>query len=484
MRNSDKVNSLNDTITICNLTKRKLTPSVKRRQEIENAAEQIRKAVERECVKARLEAEVRLDGSLAKDTWIQDNVDVDIFIRVSPELTKVQLEKICLPIAKKALAPNDIIERYADHPYAESYVPTASGTVRVNVVPCYNVQFGIWQSATDRTPYHTQYVREHLTNEMTDEVRLLKAFLRGIGSYGADIRTGGFSGMLTETLILAYGGFLHVITDFTTWRENKFIDIENYYSKRSDEIHQIFREPLIVIDPIDKGRNLAAAVRQEQLWNFVAASRRFLQNPTRKFFYEPKIKPLSSHEYRTLIKDRNSSLICLQIGKIDAVPDVLWSQLYKTERALTNLLKTNDFQVIRTGSWSDEKSMNLILFELETERLPRTRRHSGPPVSKMNESANFIKKHRREKSTTSGPWIEGQKWMVHNQRPKTSAIQLLASNLRSGGRQVGVASLLAKSLKKQSRLCEGNQIATLISRNTQFAKYIRIYLSGKPIWYA
>ncbi len=375
---------MNDTITICNLTKRKLTPSVKRRQEIENAAEQIRKAVERECVKARLEAEVRLDGSLAKDTWIQDNVDVDIFIRVSPELTKLQLEKICLPIAKKALTPNDIIERYADHPYVESYVPTASGTVRVNVVPCYNVEFGKWQSATDRTPYHTQYVREHLTNEMTDEVRLLKAFLRGIGSYGADIRTGGFSGMLTETLILAYGGFLHVITDFTTWRENKFIDIENYYSKRSDEIHQIFREPLIVIDPIDKGRNLAAAVRQEQLWNFVAASRRFLQNPTRKFFYEPKIKPLTPHEYRALIKDRNSSLICLQIGKIDAVPDVLWSQLYKTERALTNLLKTNDFQVIRTGSWTDEKSMNLILFELETERLPRTATPQRP-TSKQNE---------------------------------------------------------------------------------------------------
>jgi hypothetical protein len=102
----------------------------------------------------------------------------------------------------------------------------------------------------------------------------------------------------------------------------------------------------------------------------------------------------------------------------------------------------------------------------------------------MNESANFIKKHRREKSTISGPWIEGQKWIVHNQRPKTSAIQLLASNLRSGGRHVGVASLLAQSLKKQSRLCEGNQIAALISRNTQFAKYARIYLSGRPIWYA
>jgi tRNA nucleotidyltransferase (CCA-adding enzyme) len=264
---------------LLNSTKRRLTPSTKRREEIENAAEEIRKAVERECVKARLDAEVRIDGSLAKNTWIQDNVDVDIFIRVKPELTKPELKTICLPIARRALAPNLIIERYADHPYVESYVHTTSGTLRVNVVPCYSVELGKWQSATDRTPYHTQYVRQHLTDKMADEVRLLKGFLRGIGSYGADIKTGGFSGMLAETLILAYKDFLQTITDFTTWREDKFIDIENHYDKRHGEIHQIFREPLIVIDPIDKGRNLAAAVQQTQLWNFAAASRHFLQNP-------------------------------------------------------------------------------------------------------------------------------------------------------------------------------------------------------------
>ena len=478
------LNRLSDLNSLLNSTKRRLTPSTKRREEIEKAAEEIRKTVEHECVKARLDAEVRIDGSLAKNTWIQDNVDVDIFIRVKPELTKPELKTICLPIARRALAPNQIIERYADHPYVESYVHTTSGTLRVNVVPCYNVQLGKWQSATDRTPYHTQYVRQHLTDKMADEVRLLKGFLRGIGSYGADIKTGGFSGMLAETLILAYKDFLQTVTDFTTWREDKFIDIENHYDKRHREIHQIFREPLIVIDPIDKGRNLAAAVQQTQLWNFAAASRHFLQNPKTKYFYEPKTEPLTAHEYRRLIRTRRSSLISIQIGKTDAVVDVLWSQLYKTERALTNLLKTNDFQVIRTGSWTDEKSLNLIILELENERLAKTRRHNGPPVNRINESANFIKKHRRENRTVSGPWIDGYKWIVHNQRPQTSAIQLLTSKLRSGGRQVGVASLLAKSLKEQLRVRQDDQIAPLISQNIEFAKYMRIYLAGRPVWYA
>ena len=474
---------MSDLDTLLNSTKRRLTPSPKRREEIENAAEEIRQEVERECAKARLDAEVRLEGSLAKNTWIQDNVDVDIFIRVKPNVTKQELKSICLPIAKRALAPNQIIERYADHPYVESYVPTISGTLRVNIVPCYNVQPGKWQSATDRTPYHTQYVQQHLTDKLADEVRLLKGFLRGIGSYGADIKTGGFSGMLAETLTLAYKGFLQTITDFTTWREDKFIDIENHYDKRHDEIHQIFREPLIVIDPIDKGRNLAAAVQQTQLWNFVAASRHFLQNPKSKYFYEPKIKPLTAHEYRRLIRKRHSSLISIQIAKTDAVVDVLWSQLYKTERALTNLLTTNDFQLIRTGSWTDEKSLNLIILELEDDRLAETHRHNGPPVNRMSESANFLKKHIHESRTAAGPWIEGYKWIVQNRRPQTSAIQLLNSKLRSGGRQVGVASLLAKSLKKRLLISQNDQIASLISRNIEFAKYMHTYLAGRPVWY-
>jgi tRNA nucleotidyltransferase (CCA-adding enzyme) len=180
---------------------------------------------------------------------------------------------------------------------------------------------------------------------------------------------------------------------------------------------------------------------------------------------------------------RHSSLLAIQIGKTDAVVDVLWSQLYKTERALTNLLKTNDFQVIRTGSWTDEKSLNLIILELENERLAKTWRHNGPPVSRISESANFIKKHRRENRTVSGPWIDGYKWIVHNHRPQTSAIQLLTSKLRSGGRRVGVASLLAKSLKRQLRIRQDNEIAPLISQNIEFAKYMRTYLAGRPVWY-
>ena len=182
--------------------KRKITPSPELRRLVLAKAEDIRSDVESECGKANLSAEVRIEGSVAKDTWLRGNADVDIFMRVSSELTKEQLKEVCLPIARRALKPNKIVERYAEHPYVETTVKLADNPpLRVNVVPCYNVEKGHWLSATDRSPFHTEYVLKHLGLNQRDEVRLLKAFLRRIGSYGADIKTGGFSGMLCETLI-------------------------------------------------------------------------------------------------------------------------------------------------------------------------------------------------------------------------------------------------------------------------------------------
>jgi len=475
---------LNKVNVVCNAVKKKLVPSPRLKRAVESRAEEIRRAIERQCDRANLSAEARLDGSVAKDTWIRGLADVDIFMRVSPDLTKQQLREICLPIAKKALEPFQVIERYAEHPYVEATVPFGVDSLKVNVVPCYRVEKGNWLSATDRTPYHTEYIRTHMTDEQRDEVRLLKAFMRGVGAYGADIKTGGFSGMLCETLALHYGKFPKVVEGFTTWRESSFIDLENYYAERDREIRRIFREPLVVIDPVDRGRNLAAAVRAEQLWNFVSASRYFTENPSEAYFFEPKTKPLRHSEYERLIKDRGSVLLCIAAGRIDAVVDILWSQLYRTERALVHFLENNEFNVIRTTSWSDEKGLNVLLFELETEHLPHSRRHEGPPVWKLNESFAFLSKHLMKGDTVCGPWIERERWIVQKERTETSARRLLRSALRSGGADLGVASLLAKSFRRRLRILDGKGTGTLVSRNLEFAKFMRRYLSGRPVWIA
>jgi len=469
---------------VCEAVKKRIVPSDRMRHLVNSRAEEIRRRVEQECLEAGLSAEVRLDGSVAKDTWIRDYVDADIFMRVSPELTKKQLQNVCLPIAKRALQPNKIIERFAEHPYVESIVKFPGGSLRVNVVPCYRVERGNWLSATDRTPYHTEYVKSHLDGDKRDEVRLLKAFMRGIGAYGADIKTGGFSGMICETLIIARQSLQNVLRDFTEWREEQFIDVENYYEGRADEVRRAFIEPLVVIDPVDKGRNLGAAVRSNQLWNFVAASRSFLAKPTASVFAEPEIRPLTSNQFRNLVHKRGSQLLCVVMGKIDAVVDIVWSQLFRTERALVHLFENYDFEVIRSSSWTDERALSVLLFELASGELPTSRRHRGPPVSRLVESSSFLSKHAGQKDTVAGPWIEDARWLVQKRRAVVSARALLTSTLRSGGAKVGVAPLMVHAFKRNARVLEAGEVGRLLSSNRAFARYIRGFLAGRPTWLA
>jgi len=474
---------LADLSWVCDQVRPKITPSPKLKADVLAKAEEIRARVESECVEAQLPAEVRIEGSVAKDTWIRDHADVDVFMRVSPELTKQQLRDVCLPIAKRALRPNSTTERFAEHPYLEASVTlTRRESLRVNVVPCYNVERGQWLSATDRTPYHTEYILAHLTIPQRAEARLLKAFMRGIGTYGADIKTGGFSGMLCETLIASQNDFEALVKKFGAWQETRYIDLENHFHGRGEEVHRLFREPLIVIDPVDKGRNLAAAVREEQLWTFVAAARQLIAKPSTRYFQEPTIRPITAATYRRLVRQRGSTVLAVVLGRMDVVVDVLWSQLYKTERALVNLLEANDFQVLRSAAWSDEESLNVILLELAEADLPESKKHAGPPIARAAESASFLSKHMRSKSTIAGPWVEGDRWVVERKREFTSSTQLLEKELRDGGKKIGVPSEPARSFQKRVEIISGQSIARLIASNPEFSKAMKLFLSGRPPW--
>ncbi len=278
------------------------------------------------------------------------------------------------------------------------------------------------------------------------------------------------------------GKFEQVVNDFTSWRESKFIDLENYYQDRADEVHRIFQEPLIVIDPVDKGRNLGAAVRREQMWNFVAACRSLLAKPSKSFFEEPGVRQLTAAQYRRQVKKRGSTILAIVVGRMDVLVDILWSQLFRTERALVNLLRSNDFNVIRSLSWSDEKSLNVILIEVEQDELPSAKMHLGPPVSRPAESVSFLEKHLENKDTVSGPWMEGDRWVVEKRRAFHSAIGLLKSALKSGGSEIGVASEPARCFRKRVQVLRNESLGGLISRNQEFAKAMNTFLSGRPAW--
>jgi len=464
---------------VCSSVIRRIRPKSLEREKVLELAERMKLKVTNSVSESGLDAEVRIDGSVAKDTWLSSEADIDIFMRVSPTLTRDELETTCLRVVRKALKGYRIVERYAEHPYVEAWV---EGT-RVNVVPCYRVEKGNWKSATDRTPFHTEYMKSHLDEKLRDETRLLKKFMKGIGVYGAEIKVGGFSGMLCETLSLFYGTFRNTVTQASDWRRSETIDVERYYEGRQEETKQLFDNPLVVIDPVDRGRNAAAAVSSRRMWEFVASSRAFIQKPSLRFFYPTISRPFSVGQLRSSMERRGSGLLLIQIGKVDAVVDILWSQLYKTERSLRNLLQENDFEVSKSASWSDEEKCNIILFELTSATLSKSKRHRGPPVSRREESGKFLKKHLNKEDTVSGPWIEDDRWIVEKLRRNRSAELLLETSLSSGGRAVGVAGRVAESvIKRGFKILLDEEIISLYRSNRQFSNFLCSFLKGRPSW--
>jgi tRNA nucleotidyltransferase (CCA-adding enzyme) len=474
-----RINAMQEKIEqVCRVILEKVTPKARDRSRIEALARNLVKRVCSAAEKLKVKVIVRVEGSVAKDTWLSEEPDIDIFMRVSRTIPRKSLGEVCLKVARKATEGSKQIERFADHPYLEAFV---EGT-RVNIVPCYNVKRGEWQSATDRTPFHTDYMNKHLNEQLRNEARLLKKFMKGIGVYGAEIKVGGFSGYLCELMVLHFGSFVGVLEAFVGQRQRIVVDIEDYYRDRTGELRLLFSEPLVIVDPVDKGRNVASAVLAEKLYIFVAAAQAFLKKPSLGFFYPPKTVVLTAKELKQNLSDCGPSLVFVTFGKVDAVPDVLWGQLYKSQRSLRKLVQLNDFRILRDLAWSDEKTVNMFIFELEDCCIPPVKKHLGPPLDKERECEKFLAKHQGGSDTVSGPYIEDGRWLVQVRRKYMDACTLLREKLKDGGKNAGIAEQIAQELRKGFKILVNEEIADVYEKNREFAEFLTEFLSGKPKW--
>ncbi len=422
-----------------------------------------------------LDIGVSVEGSFAKETWIREEVDVDIFLLFPNTVSRQRFESLALAIAEEALAPNETRRRFTEHPYLEAVIEG----VRVNIVPAYRVQKGHWRSATDRTPFHTQYVKQNLGAEKRREVRLLKKFMKGIGVYGAEIRVGGFSGYLSEMFILNYGTFLDTVRSVAEWHGRPMIDIERHYDE-VDEVERIFPEPLVVIDPVDKRRNVASAVTLEKLSEFVAACREFLRQPHKGFFI-PEEEALSEDRLLQTLAERGTHILFIHVNGLSITPDVLWGQLYKSLKATCRILAEGGFHVLRSTVWSEEKEEAVFCIELESGTISRTKEQVGPFVW-SDEALTFIEKHLGSPETAYGPWIDGDRWMVRVKRDSYNVADLVRGKIGSDLDNIGLGSKVRAAVKAGYTLMVEEEILPLYSKNRCFARHLTSFLEGVPAW--
>ncbi len=450
----------------------KLRPSIEERQRIEQIIKQVKEKVEAEASRLSVDVEVKVEGSIAKDTWISGDRDIDVFIRLPPSLGKKGLEELGLKIARAA-AGQSYLENYAEHPYIQAFIEG----YRIDLVPCFKLEKLEGEvTAVDRTPFHTAFIKAKLSEEARDEVRLLKGFMKGVGVYGAEIKVQGFSGYLCELLVLHYGGFRQVLEAATSWRPREVvIDIAGHYSKVEDALN-VFDQPLIVVDPVDAKRNVAAALSLQRMAEFVVASRLFLKTPSEHFFFPPPPREISHEELGEHLKVRGVHIVALEVKVSREPPDILWGQLYKSLEGFEELLMGAGFEVLDRGVWSDEEKVAVFTFELPHVRIPRVKKQLGPPVSSAPHEERFLQKHVGK--DLKGPRLEDWRWIAYSSRKYVDAAELL----REQGHRARLGKVIQEGLRREARTYMDLELAVLLDRLEGYRLHLSELLDGRPRW--
>lgn len=370
-----------------------ITPSGEEKKDAQEAEKELKKRLDK-TISTPLR--YRFLGSYARGTWLRGSLEIDIFILFPEETSMQELETKGLEVGKAVV--DEVELRYAAHPYVHGKV---KGT-EIDVVPCYSLKTPEKiKSAVDRTPFHHDWLIERIKGKEND-VRLLKKFLKTSNLYGAEYSVKGFSGYLCELLVIFYGSFEKTVDQCRNLTRDTVIDVEKEeISKRKGQ------ENLLVLDPVDKNRNVAANLSLDKLAEFVEKCRAFMENPSIDFFIKEEIKPPDDDTLKREIDHRRTGLCLIEFGKPDIVEDNLYTQLDRACRKIHQHLSRRKFMPLRSSYFVKEGTCYLI-FETEVSELSAIQKKMGPPF----ESYKNVKKF-KSKNQEYEPFIEEGRYYAY-----------------------------------------------------------------------
>ncbi len=389
---------------------RRIKPSPEESDRIKAIAGRLREISKKYLEEHGIDAELTFVGSFSKGTYLS-NPDLDLFLLFPVNFIKKKMEDVCLKMGKELI---DGKKAYAEHPYSSGFFEG----LEVDLVPCYNIEdTSNLMTPVDRSPFHTKYILSKVDEKMDDEIRLLKVFMKGIGTYGAEPNIRGFSGYLCELLTIHYGGFRKTLEAASEWDDHVVIVME----KKGPE----FDKPLVLYDPVDCNRNVASAVHLDTMKEFILASRAYLENPSEKFFFPNERKPLSDEELNNVISEHGTRLLTVKLKRPDINIDNIHAQNWRTQIGLEKKLTMCDF-IVRSATHTLTDEYLIQLLELENDTVPETYKHAGPPVD-VPTCEKFLEKW---KDNPHGePFMENGRWYVVADRHYLTAKDLVIGEI-------------------------------------------------------
>jgi tRNA nucleotidyltransferase (CCA-adding enzyme) len=401
-----------------------------------------------------VEARIEQVGSTARGTWLAGDRDIDIFVCFPTSLSREDLERYGLTVGHAVLP--DGHEEYAEHPYV-------AGTVdgfEVDLVPCFDVDDpAAIRSAVDRTPFHNAYLRDRLDGDLAAEVRVFKAFLKGIGAYGSDLRTRGFSGYLSELLVVECGGFGPTVEAAADWHPPVELDPAGHG-------RQSFDAPLVVVDPTDPERNVAAVCSAENVARLQHHARALLAAPAVERFEPREVAPLSAAAVREHLDRRGTEPVAVVFDAPSLVEDQLYPQLRRSLRGVVSALDRRGFDPLRADAFAVDRGV--LLVEPGVPARPALERHEGPPVHVRAHAGGFYDAYDDDESVY-GPFLDGGRYVVERDREYTTPAAFLRSDALL---DVALGAHVEDALAEDRTVLVGEEVATLAGEfGVELARY-------------
>jgi len=212
-----------------------------------------------------------LTGSIAKNTFIKNHKQLDIFAICS---TSISIEGAFNRLKEAADEKKlNYIINYADHHYLTLKIKIKSKEYCIDLVPCYRENKDL--SKLDRTLRHVEYINKHMSFEQRRFIICFKQLLKSLKIYGAETTTSGFAGYACECLVLKYNTITQIIAFL---QKKKFLE-----------------------DPTYSGRNLLASVSEKSI-NILLDWWLYFKNEL-EYNSKMKIKAFEQIKIRCLIND-------------------------------------------------------------------------------------------------------------------------------------------------------------------------------------
>ncbi|WP_435344325.1 CCA tRNA nucleotidyltransferase [Haloarchaeobius sp. HRN-SO-5] len=436
----------------------RVDPSPEERRRLAAVADELVARTEAAVSEYAPEADVVQVGSTARGTWTAGDRDIDVFVRFPTDLDRETLEEYGLEVGRAVLP--DGHEEYAEHPYVKGEYEGFD----VDLVPCFRVPTATEiRSAVDRTPFHNAYLVEHLDDELAGDVRVAKGFLKAVGIYGSDLRTEGFSGYLTELLVLEYGGFRPFVEAAADWHPPVRLDPVDHGEREFDDA-------LVVVDPTDPERNVAAVVSTTNVARLQHHARALLSDPDPSRFEPRTVDPLSPAQVRKHLDDRGTTPVAVRFDPPDVVEDQLWPQLRRSLDGVTAALDRRGFDPLRSMALADETAA--LFVECEVARRPAVAHHDGPPVHVREHATGFYEKY--ADTDAYGPFVEGDRYVVERERDLRRPADVLAPEALF---DVALGANVETELEEGYEVLVGEEVTALA---TEFGREFARYFSPSP----